>query len=159
MSVRSNAIIGCASVVIFVLAAVVEVRQRLKERDEKIRYVTEWIKSETARAEDLRSQGLNTFGPESHVALGESSLSSLREDPRPVIGGLLRAAFDICWLLPLALVASYVVAAVIRHPSRRRIGTLAIRFGLPALCVGIALFLIWIVLVALTLGPLAVPAG
>jgi hypothetical protein len=159
MSPRSKVIIGLASAVIFVLAAAVEIRRGLRERDEEIRYVTEWIKSETARAEELRQQGSNSFTPESHVTYGQSRLSDLREVSRPIIQGLLRGFFDLCVLLPIGLVSCYAVAAVARHPVQPTLGKIVVRLGLPVLCVSVVLFLIWIVLVGLTLGPLAVPAG
>ena len=159
MSRRSKLVIGFASLVIFAMAAVVEIRRGLEERDEQIRSATAWIKSETIRAEELRLLGANSFTPESHVTYGEARVRELRESDRPIIGGLLRAAFDLCLLLPLAIGATYLVAVAARHPSRRHVGAVAVRLGLPLLCVGVALFVLWVIVVGLTLGPLAVPAG
>lgn len=159
MSPRERIVIGCAATVIFVLAAAIEIDRRLSERDESIRSITEYVKAQRAEAEQLRRLGRNTFTPESHAAIGESSLEQLKDDPRPIVQGLFRAFIDLCVLLPVGLATCYLAAAVVRHPSRRRIRTIVIRLGLPVLCVAIVLFLLWMVLVAIAIGPLAVPAG
>jgi hypothetical protein len=159
LNLRSRVVIGCAAAIIWALTAAVEIHRGLDEREKAIRSTTAWIESESARAEEMRNLNGGNFTAEIHVGIGQARLRDLQESPRPVIAGLLRSLFDLVFLLPLALVGCYVAAALARHPSRALIGRIVIRLGLPVLGIGVALFVIWLVLVAVTLGPLAVPAG
>jgi hypothetical protein len=159
MRSRINIVLYLAAVLIFVPAAVVEIRERLRQHRERLESINAYIKSQAAEAEELRRLGRETFLPESRVTFAEGHLDYVRRDPRPFVQGFLKAILDVCLLLPLGLFTAFIIATVARHPIRKHLGRLFIQIGLPLLGAGVALFLLWLLAGIIFLGPLAVPAG